>query len=246
MTRAAAFLIAAALMSTLGPTAAHAMHETPSGGKGSKARWIDGVTITEYWPAPERWFKGKKVHAKGVKGRHRVDWLYSARGMSMEGDGVATDGQRYHVESVGGGGWVNADGKRTRPAPGRWTNGAPFWRAYGFWKNAGGRVTFPLLEGDWSRGKGESYVKPRGVSFGTGASLPLTYWRSLAVDPALIPRGSRVYIPAYSDKPGGGWFRAQDTGGAIGGRHVDVYRPPPDQPNGGRTLHNRRIYVDPQ
>ena len=43
----------------------------------------------------------------------------------------------------------------------------------------------------------------------------------------MIPLGSRVYIPAYRHDGHGGWFVAQDTGGAIGGRHIDVFRPPP-------------------
>ena len=78
-------------------------------------------------------------------------------------------------------------------------------------------------------------------------SLPLHPYRTLAVDPRLIPRGSRVYIPFYRDNHlGNGWFVAQDTGGAIIGRHVDVYRPPPATlTDGGRFLRGQRIYVVP-
>ena len=46
----------------------------------------------------------------------------------------------------------------------------------------------------------------------------------------MIPLGSRVYVPAYRNDGYGGWFVAQDTGGAINGRHIDVYRSPPVQP----------------
>jgi 3D (Asp-Asp-Asp) domain-containing protein len=57
--------------------------------------------------------------------------------------------------------------------------------------------------------------------------------------------GSRVYIPAYKSL-GGGWFRAQDVGGAILGRHVDVYRPPPASlADKGRYLKRQRILVIP-
>ena len=65
--------------------------------------------------------------------------------------------------------------------------------------------------------------------------------------PRLIPLGSRIYIPYYRDVPGAtGWFTANDTGGAIKGRHVDVYRRPPATPDdGGRNLVQQRIYVVP-
>jgi 3D (Asp-Asp-Asp) domain-containing protein len=84
-----------------------------------------------------------------------------------------------------------------------------------------------------------------GVSFAPGPSLPLHYYRSIAVDPGVIPLGSRVYIPAYRDDGYGGWFVAQDTGGAIGGRHVDVYRPPPADPSDtGANLTRERVFVE--
>lgn len=43
--------------------------------------------------------------------------------------------------------------------------------------------------------------------------------RTIAVDPSVIPYGSRVKIPAL----GNGTFIAEDTGGAINGNHIDVY-----------------------
>ena len=69
----------------------------------SKPTWLSGTTITEYYPVPEAWFSGALVKAPGLSGKHRIDWLYSASGLSMEGDGVGLDGQRYHVESTGDG-----------------------------------------------------------------------------------------------------------------------------------------------
>ena len=52
---------------------------------------------------------------------------------------------------------------------------------------------------------------------------------------------------AGKDVPGAtGWFTANDTGGAINGRHVDVYRAPPDAVDDpGRNLVKQRIYVVP-
>jgi len=41
--------------------------------------------------------------------------------------------------------------------------------------------------------------------------------RTIAVDPKIIPLGSKVFIPGL------GWRVAEDTGGAIRGRAIDVY-----------------------
>ncbi len=214
----------------------------------TQPRWLGGVEITEYFPVPERWFVGRRVRAPGLPGLHRVDWLYSARGLSMEGDGVGLDGRRYHIHGLGRGGWVNARGAPTKPTrrAGRWSNGRPFWRAGGFWRNADGVPTFRLADGGWHDGEGVRFVPPpNGISFARGPSRPLRFWRSVAVDPDVIPLGSRVYIPAYRHVRGGGWFRAQDVGGAIIGRHIDVFRPPPREPGGGEFLSDQRIYVIP-
>ncbi|MEI7692781.1 MAG: 3D domain-containing protein, partial [Actinomycetes bacterium] len=84
-------------------------------------------------------------------------------------------------------------------------------------------------------------------SFAAGPSLDLSYYRSVAVDLSLIPRGSLVYVPDYKSKNKDGWFRADDTGGAINGRHIDVYRPPPSRSSdSGNYLTGRRIFVVPK
>jgi 3D (Asp-Asp-Asp) domain-containing protein len=52
-------------------------------------------------------------------------------------------------------------------------------------------------------------------------------------------------VPAYHHIDGG-WFVANDTGGAIRGRHIDVYRPPPVSPtDSGRYMTRQRILVIP-
>jgi 3D (Asp-Asp-Asp) domain-containing protein len=208
----------------------------------SQAGWLTGVRLTQYFPAPEAWFTGRPVITPGLGALHRIDWLYSAHGLSMEGDGIGLDGQMYHIAGLGLGGWVDAAGHSTSVGGG----GSPYWRAGGYWRNASGGVTYPLATGGWSNGTGRGYRPLPGVSFASGTSLNLVPWESVAVDPRLIPLGSWVYLPAYTGGPGRGWFLAQDTGGAIKGRHIDVYRAPPATSAGPvDLLDGQQVYVLP-
>jgi 3D (Asp-Asp-Asp) domain-containing protein len=227
----------------LAPVSSTPTHIPPPPSKRAKGAWLKGVAITQYWPAPESWFVGRMVAAPGLPGLHRVDWLYSATGLSMEGSGIGVDGRTYHIDELGDGGWVTTTGASTSPADG-WSAGAPYWRAGGYWRNKKRAVTFPLSAGGWSNGDGAKYVPLRNVTFAAGESLPLHYEQSIAVDPGVIPLGSRVYVPAYRNDGFGGWFVAQDTGGAINGRHIDVYRAPPSNPlDVGESLGSQRIFV---
>jgi 3D (Asp-Asp-Asp) domain-containing protein len=227
----------------LAPTSSTPTRTPAPPGKHARGRWLTRATITEYWPAPEAWFTGALVSVPGLTTEHRIDWLYSAQGVSMQGEGLGLDGQLYHIDQVGNGGWVTAAGRPTSAADG-FTAGVPFWRAGAFWRNRGGAVTFPLAAGGWSNGAPRKYVPLPGVTFAPGPSLPLKYYQSIAVDPNVIPLGSRVYIPAYRHDGHGGWFVARDTGGAIRGRHIDVFRPPPASPTvSGQYLKSQRIYV---
>lgn len=56
---------------------------------------------------------------------------------------------------------------------------------------------------------------------GTGAGITITgtqvtAGRTIAVDPSLIPYGTEVYIEGY------GWRVAEDGGGAVNGKHIDI------------------------
>jgi 3D (Asp-Asp-Asp) domain-containing protein len=233
-------LIAALLVASL------ALAATASAKPIRRARWLGDVTVTEYYPVPEAWFVGKPVSVPGLAHRHRIDWLYSARGVSMQGTGIDLDGELVHIDALGSGGWVTDRGRPSVPGRGGWAGGPPYWRAGAYWLSRLHRVTFPLAAGGWSNGRGRRYVPLPGVTFAPGPSKPLRYYRSIAVDPDLIPLGSLVYIAAYRRTAGHGWFRAEDVGGAIIGRHVDVYRKPPKTPDAGASMYaDQRIYVIP-
>lgn len=138
----------------------------PAGGPGT---WLGGFELTEHYPALEAWFVGAPVDAPGLVGQHRIDWLYSAHGLSMEGDGVGLDGRQYHVADLGSGGWLTAGGLGTAQfGPGS----APFWRTGGFWRSSSNLLTFPLAAGGWSAGTGVRYVPPPGITFAAGTVAP--------------------------------------------------------------------------
>lgn len=228
------------------PPAPRACQPRPQERPIASPRWLDQVAITEYFPTPESWFHGRRVRAPGLSGLHHADWLYSSSGIAMEGEGIGLDGRKYAIDQTGSGGWVNAAGHLTVPGTcaSHWSHGAPSWFAGG-WRNSAGAVTFPLERGGWSNGAGTHTASYQGATFVRRESPSIRPYRTLAVDPGLIPLGSRIYIPAY--RPiNGGWFVAGDTGGGIIGRHVDVYRPPTAiRDDGGRYLPNERIYVIP-
>lgn len=206
--------------------------------------WLSGVTITEYHPALESQFVGRMIYAPGIGRLHHVDWLYSARGVAMEGEGIALSGNWAHIEQVGSG-WINRWGFVTVPGAEGWSNGAPAWLFGTYWLNARGGKTFPgTRSGQWTNGVGRRFHPPSDVTFAPGESRPLSYYRSVAVDPRLIPLGSRIYIRSYRWTRYRGWFVAADTGGAIQGRHVDVFRPPPTSGT-ARYLTGESIYVVP-
>lgn len=212
----------------------------------TRPTWLSGFEITEYFPTPESWFSGVKVSVPGLPGLHRVDWLYSSSGVAMEGEGVGLDGRYYGIADTGNGPWVNGQGHASTPTAcaSHWSRGFPLWLTGG-WRNASGAVTFPLERGGWSNGVGVRQVPYQGVSFALRRAPSARPYHTVAVDPNLIPLGSRIYIPAYQPI-NGGWFVAGDTGGGIIGRHLDVYRPPTASINdGGRYLVDQRVYVVP-
>lgn len=53
----------------------------------------------------------------------------------------------------------------------------------------------------------------------TASGTPVR-WGVVAVDPRVIPLGSRIMIEGFDNV-----FTAEDTGGAVRGNHVDIYFP---------------------
>jgi hypothetical protein len=211
----------------------------------TRPRWVSGAVITEYYAIRESWFSGRLVSVPGLRSRHRVDWLYGPHGVAMNGEGLGAGGRFYHFDGPYDVGWVNENGNGTIPCwNGRWTGGKPAWLAFG-WRNQRGAVTFPLAIGGWSNGVPKRYMPaPPSLRFALGRSRQLPFWGAVATDPRVIPYGSRVFVPSYCGTPARGWFRALDTGGAIIGFHLDVYRPPPPTLV-LRELRGQRIYVVP-
>lgn len=235
--------VAAALVAVaLAATACVALPATAGAAPLKKITTLTGVKLTEYYPVPEVWFVGRKVSAPGLTSKHRVDWLYSGRGIVMEGAGIDLQGRPVEMVDGFNVGWLS-DSKTSY-----------LWRAEGYWKNRLGKFTFPYqapINGRWwYNGTGVRYIPAKRVRFARGAPTGasgrrLTYWGSVAVDPSLIPYGSLVYIAALKSRNGTGWFCADDTGGAIKGRHIDVYRPPPAD-RVGTTRNGATIRVVPK
>ena len=213
-------------------------------GKHAHGKWLTGVTITEYWPAPERWFVGGLVSAPGLSGKHRIDWLYCATGVSMEGDGIGLDGRQLpHRHS--GRRRLGHLGGQVHVAERRLGGRRPVLARRGLLEQSLGGASRSRC-----RPAAGTPAPAAGMSRCGGSRSPpdrpcrCSYYQSIAVDPSVMPLGSRVYIPAYRGDGHGGWFIAQDTGGAINGRHIDVYRTPPPSPNdGGQYLTGQRLFV---
>jgi LysM repeat protein len=69
---------------------------------------------------------------------------------------------------------------------------------------------------------------------------------TIAVDPNVIPLGSRVYVTGYSfdGLPAGGMvFTARDVGGGIQGSHIDIFIPTSDGHASDFGIQNVKMYI---
>ena len=124
-----------------------------------KPTWLSKVVVTEYFPAPEWWFVGAPVKAPGLARKSKIDWLYSARGVSMEGDGIGMDGRKYHIASIGSSGWITERGRRAQF--GRGGIFAPFWRAAGLLEEQQRRRDVPARRRRLVRRRGQALRRAR-------------------------------------------------------------------------------------
>jgi len=88
--------------------------------------------------------------------------------------------------------------------------------------------------------KAYSYIIHGRTATGMG-----TKWGLIAVDPKIIPLGTRVYVQSLDGKPDYGYAIAADTGGAIKGNTIDMWVPTYAEAaqNGVRRM---RVYILPQ
>lgn len=56
----------------------------------------------------------------------------------------------------------------------------------------------------------------------TASGATASSWYTVAAGRG-YPAGTVIYIPYFANKPNGGWFVVQDTGGAITNHHLDVW-----------------------
>lgn len=56
----------------------------------------------------------------------------------------------------------------------------------------------------------------------TASGATAVSWYTVAAGRA-YPAGTVIYIPYFANKPNGGWFVVQDTGGAITNNHLDIW-----------------------
>ncbi len=82
--------------------------------------------------------------------------------------------------------------------------------------------------------------RPGTRGFGiTASGTRAAAFRTIAVDPSVIPIGSYVYIEGI------GWRVAEDTGGAIRGRHIDVLLPSTQEAVRFGVRRHVRVYILP-
>jgi VWFA-related protein len=176
---------------------------------------IDNVKFTQYNVCHEADMTGhgKTTNPKNIKGTYYREFLYSAKGVCMQGSGKAISGET--IKYVGsGGGWVN-----------ELRESVHYNRKLGKYTKADGTASSPYWIKDESSVIFEQLPKDTFIGSKGWNIIP---WYTIAVDPKIIPYGSIVYIKRLDgiNIEGislNGFFIAADTGGAIKGNRIDVF-----------------------
>jgi 3D (Asp-Asp-Asp) domain-containing protein len=80
-----------------------------------KDAWYESLfLVTGYHVCHEDDFNGPLVAGAGLNEKHKDDFLYSARGVPMQGTGLDTEGRYIRLRSMGGGWLRNSRGRADR------------------------------------------------------------------------------------------------------------------------------------
>lgn len=146
-----------------------------------KEAWYESkFLITGYNICLESDFTGQLVSGIGLDKKHIDGFLFSARGVPMQGTGKTTDGDFVHLKSMTCGWHLNAAQNRDRVS-------------------------------------NTECVSFEQVTAARGAYNPISEDHSIAVDPRIIPKRSRVEIAGVGKRS------ADDTGSAIINYHIDNF-----------------------
>ena len=149
-------------------------------------------------------------------GRHRTGWLYSARGLAMQGEGIGSDGRMYHFAG-------------------------PYTLT---WRNERARHA-AVPERARRLDEREARVDRAGCAIRAGDVAHARVLARRRGRPAPDSTRELGLRPRYCGTPAHGWFTAADTGGAILGFHIDVFRAPPAKPWFSRVLRRQKVFVVP-
>jgi 3D (Asp-Asp-Asp) domain-containing protein len=150
----------------------------------------------------------------------KASFLFGGRGVAMQGTGrTAPDGD-YIKYTYGGGGFVRIDGPDAgKNLDGRWVISPDALRS----RYARLGITDFTGFGNLALANPAkaSYISVTSVVGSTGR--PLTAWRSISVDHALISPGKTMTIRFKNNANHFIIARADDTGSAIKGKHIEIY-----------------------
>jgi 3D (Asp-Asp-Asp) domain-containing protein len=155
----------------------------------------------------------------------KASFLFGGRGIAMQGTGKKAPDGDYIKYTGGGGGFVRIAGPDAgKNLEGRWVISPDALRSryarLGI-TNFAGFGNLALLSPDEA-----NYSLVSSITGVMGQTLQP--WRSISVDPSLIPLGQTVTLLFKIDapenyKPAHTVFKAQDIGGMIKGKHIEIY-----------------------